>query len=287
MISALAALHLAAAAFAGGAVAHWAPPGISSPMFESHPAFDPRNGDLYFVRSSPQFAGWRILLARCGATGWSSPVDAPFAGDGVEADPWFTPDGRSLYFISTRTTDGIRRTDLDIWRVDRNAAGRWGTPERLPSPVNSTAQEWFPRLARDGWLYFGSGRPGGFGKTDIWRARRDAGGRWRVENLGPAINTARDEYEPLPSPDGRRMIVDSDGVYYESRASGAGWTPRVRLGPQINANRTEIGAAVSPSGQSVMFARDAGAGLSGELYLWKMNPSDAWPATCHNAATNR
>ena len=36
----------------------WKPAGISSPQFESHPAFDPRTGDFYFVRSSPQFTGW-------------------------------------------------------------------------------------------------------------------------------------------------------------------------------------------------------------------------------------
>src|SRR5262245_53712360 len=36
----------------GGEVKPWKPDGISSPLFESHAAFDPRNGDLYFVRSS-------------------------------------------------------------------------------------------------------------------------------------------------------------------------------------------------------------------------------------------
>ena len=153
-------------------VAHWAPAEIASDQFESHPAFDPLNGDLYFVRSSPEFVGWRILTSHCGADGWSKPRDAAFAGDGAEADPWFTPDGHGLYFISTRSTDGIKRKDLDVWRVDRRDASHWGTPIRLPAPINSTGNEWFPRLAPDGWLYFGSDRPGGHGKTDIWRARQ-------------------------------------------------------------------------------------------------------------------
>jgi len=70
-----------------------------------------------------------------------------------------------------------------------------------------------PATGRDGWLYFGSGRPGGSGKTDIWRARQEADGTWRIQNAGPAINTAGDEYEPLPAPDGTRMIVmASDGL---------------------------------------------------------------------------
>ena len=47
-------------------------------------------------------------------------------------DPWFTPDGRTLYFISTRSVDGVKRNDPDIWRVDRDDAGTWGAPTRLP-----------------------------------------------------------------------------------------------------------------------------------------------------------
>ena len=137
----------------------WKPAGISSPQFESHAAFDPRTGDLYFVRSSPQFTGWRILVSRCTETGWSTPQPPAFAGDGVEADPYFTSNGRSLYFISTRSVEGVKGKDLDIWRAEREHAGSWGAPTRLPEPVNSGGAEWFPRPAPDGWLYFGSNRP--------------------------------------------------------------------------------------------------------------------------------
>ncbi len=36
-------------------VQSWTPVGVSSEWFESHPAFDPVNGGLYFVRSSKTF----------------------------------------------------------------------------------------------------------------------------------------------------------------------------------------------------------------------------------------
>lgn len=261
----------------------WAPPGISSPQFESHGAFDPLTADFYFVRSSPKFEGWRILVSHCGPNGWSAPQDAPFAGDGVEADPWFTPDGRSLYFISTRTTDGVTRKDLDIWRVDRAQDGHWRKPERLPAPVNSAAQEWFPRLGSDGWLYFGSGRPEkpSFGKTDIWRARKDVHGQWVVTNLGMAINTPGDEYEPLPSPDGSRLIFMADGGLWESKRAGDFWSLRAKLPPGINVDGTEIGAAFSPSGRTLLFSRDTGAPLSGEFFVAHLDGGhEDWPRPC-------
>lgn len=265
----------------------WKPPGISSPQFESHAAFDPLTGDLYFVRSSPQFEGWRILVSRCGPKGWSKPEPPVFAGDGVEADPYFTADGRTLYFISTRSTDGIQRGDLDNWRVDRDEKGAWGVPVRLPEPINSSGREWFPRPAPDGWLYFGSDRPGGLGRTDIWRARPGAVGRWTVENLGPAINTAADEYEPLPSPDGSKMIVMAGDGLYETRRTDSGWSPRVKLPPEVNVNASEIGAVFSPSGRTLLFSRDTGSPDSGEFFILRMIGKEAWPPACPKPREHR
>jgi len=291
----------------------WQPRGISSPQFESHPAFDPLTGDLYFVRSAPDFTGWRILVSHRGPRGWSAPEAPAFAGDGVEADPFFTNEGRTLYFISTRSTDGVQRSDLDIWRVDRAADGQWGKPVRLPEPVNSPAQEWFPRPGPDGWLYFGSGRPGGFGRTDLWRAKEAEDGRWIVENAGPALNSPADEYEPLPSPDGQTMILMAiDGLYESHRqhkdngqsggqsrgqtgdpsngkspghppseAPGGGdWAPRRKLDPPVNVNGSEIGALFSPSGRSLLFARDLKGAQSGEFFVWHIQGREDWPPRC-------
>jgi len=257
----------------------WKPAGVSSPQFESHAAFDPITGDFYFVRSSPGFEGWRIRVSRCGKNGWSEPREPDFAGDGVEADPFFTADGRTLYFISTRSTDGVKRRDLDLWRVERDAKGTWGVPARLPEPVNSAGTEWFPRPAPD-WLYFGSNRPGGLGGNDIWRARLTDGGRWVVENLGPAINTAGDEYEALPSPDGSRMILMADGDLYESKRDGTGWSRRVRLPPEVNSDGLEVGAVFSPSGKSLLFARDTKGPDSGEFFVLRWAGAEAWPSEC-------
>jgi hypothetical protein len=263
----------------------WQVEPISSAEFESHPAFDRRNATIYFVRSSPAFRGWRILESMCRGGRWSAPQPPSFAGEGVEADPFVARGGRTLFFISSRKDDGVTGHGLDLWRVDRRLrSSAWGKPVRLPEPVNSAGNEWFPRLAADGWLYFGSDRRGGLGATDIYRARQ-VRGRWRVENLGEAVNSSGDEYEAEISSDGRGMILMADGDLYSVTYSNGRWGARTRLGPEVNSTEMEVGPLFSPSGRSFLFARDFGTarlpmGGSGELMLATSGNRDDWPPRC-------
>ena len=269
----------------GGDVVRWHVPGVSSAAWESHPAIDPRTHDLWFVRSDSDFSGWQLMWSRCLPQGWSAPAPAPIAAnEGIEADPWFSVDGKALYFISSRASGSRESAGLDIWFASRDAQGDWGTPTRLPEPVNSPHAEWFPRPDADGWLYFGSRRPGGFGKDDIWRARRNATGRWQVENAGSAINSAGAEYEFQPAASGRWALLATDDGLFRVERGADGWKPRVRLDATINATGTEIGPLLSPDGTAFAFSRDAGDGRSGEFYLARSGDAPAWPRCAATAA---
>jgi hypothetical protein len=253
-------------------------PAITSDQWESHPAIDPLTGDVWFVRSDPKFSGWHLMIARCTAAGLAPAEPAPIAAPGLEADPFFADRGRTLYFISTGATGSRRSADLDIWRV-RRMHGGWGAPERLPEPVNSASAEWFPRPAPEGWLYFGSLRPGGMGKDDIWRARQQGKG-WIVENAGPAFNTAGEEYEFQPSPDGTWGILSADSGLYLMTHGPHGWTGRTPLPANVNATQSEIGPMISPDGHSFLFSRDAKDGRSGELWVAADGKGRPWPSHC-------
>ena len=242
-------------------------PGVASDQWESHPALDPRTGDLWFTRSDRNFSGWRLMISRRTADGWKQAVPAPLAAPGLEADPWFTPDGDEIWFISTRASGVLASAGLDVWTAKRDETGRWSPPRRLPAPVNSDAAEWFPRPAPDGWLYFGSRRTGGSGKDDIWRGRELRDGSWQVENAGPEINSAGAEYEFLPAPDGTWALLATDQGFFRVPRRPDGWGQRQRLGAAVNANGTEIGPMFLPDGSSFLFSRDEGAGRSGELFL--------------------
>ena len=255
---------------------------VSTGEFESHPAFTPDGRTLYFVRSTPAFTDWKIYVSRYAGGAWSKPEMAPFSGRYRDADPFVTADGRQLFFISDRPVDGTpaaegqkaadggAKEDMDVWVMEREAGGRWGKPRNLGAPVNSPGNEWLPRPAADGTLYFGSDRPGGLGKTDLYRARREGGGYAEPQNLGPAINSEADEYEGCIAPDQSFLVFMAagrpddrgGGDLYISERNEDGWTQARPLGESFNGRGLEIAPYLSPDGKYFFFSsarRMAGA----------------------------
>ena len=182
---------------------------ISTGDFESHPAFTPDGNTLYFLKDSPDFNFWTIFVSEYQSGRWTEPEIAPFSGQYRDADPFITADGAKLFFISDRPVPGKKHLDLDIWVMDRIGRG-WGTPRNLGAPVNSEGSEWYPTVAADGTLYFGSDRPGGKGKTDIWRSRLVDGKYAEPENLGNPVNSDLNEFEPYIAPDQSFLIFMSE-----------------------------------------------------------------------------
>ncbi len=227
--------------------------------FESHPAFAPDGRTVYFLKDAPDFGFWTIVHSTWRAGRWTTPEVAPFSGRYSDADPFITPDGARLYFISTRPLDARRPApkDLDIWVVERDARGLWGEPKNLGSPVNSGGAEWFPTIAANGTIYFGSDRAGGRGRTDIYRARLVGGRYAEAENLGDSINTQFNEFEPLVAPDESFLIFmaggrqDSRGGFdlYLSYNHDGAWTQPVNLGDKINSSGNEYSPTISPDGR--------------------------------------
>ncbi len=261
---------------------------ISTGDYESHPAFTADGRTLYFVKSTPSFSFWTIVVSRFVDGRWTAPRVAPFSGQYSDADPFITADGKQLYFISRRPGPGKTTGDLDIWVTDRTGGG-WIEERNLGAPVNSPGNEWYPTLAADGTLYFGSDRPGGKGATDIYRSRRVNGKYQEPENLGDAINTEFDEYEPYIAPDQSYLIFMAAGrpdglsnsadLYISLQKDGV-WTKAQNMGEGINSPRAEYSPSVSPDGKSFFFASARGRAPSGkrrnysELLSWLRGPGN-------------
>lgn len=277
--------HLASAD--QGTATRWTPQPLASDQYESSPTFTPDGREIFFMRADTRFQGYRLLWSRCENGQWTSPVAAPFAAPApvLEADPFVTPDGKRLYYVSSRHAyqNGKGNDDLDIWFVDRQADGNWSQPQRLPEPVSSTASELLPRLTSDGRLVFGSSRDGGLGKTDIYMATPKSDGAWQVDNLGAPVNTAGEEYEAEISRDGKMLILVADrgdrSHLYRFALENGRWVEQGRV-PALP-NVFQVGPLLSPHGDRLLFAQ-ADGDRSGEIFEIDLspNPEISWPPRC-------
>lgn len=233
---------------------------VSTGADDAHVAFTPDGRTAYFVRSTPDFARWTVLVTRRVAGRWTRPEVAPFSGRWSDADVFVTRDGRRLFFVSRRPADGgEERPDTELWTIARGPRG-WGAPRHL-AELSSPGDEWFPTMTDDGTLYFGSERPGGHGKSDLWRARWLGDRFGAPENLGPVVNTAEQEIEPYVFPDGRTLVFaakgrpGSAGEYdlWVSFACDGRWSPPRPLGSGVNSPGWDFGPRVSPDGRALFF----------------------------------
>jgi hypothetical protein len=144
-------------------------PGINSEAFEGTPSyFESRKyglSQLYFYSTRPGGLGSNDIYV-ANAFGVAEPV-SELNSPQIDAGPTVSRDGLEIFFHSNRVgTIGER----DLWTSVRTSVfDPWSTPVNLGDVVNSASIEQNTALSSNGeTLFFGSDRPGGFGRSDIY-----------------------------------------------------------------------------------------------------------------------
>ncbi len=139
-----------------------------------------------------------------------------------EADVVFTKNTKTVYFSRNNYLNKEFKKDstgvnlIQLYRAQINKNGNWTNIEAMP--FNSDQyQTGHPALSADEkTLYFISDMPGGFGKTDIYKASiLEDGSIGTPANMGASINTAEKEMFPF--------ISENNELYYSSNGKEEGF----------------------------------------------------------------
>jgi len=231
----------------------------SSSLNDYNLSLDAQERLVVFARSEAEFKKARIFLARRTRNGWSEPAPIGFSdGRNADSDPWLTPDGRTLYFISDRAAPGREegRTDYDIWRSTKTGKG-WPPPERLGPEVNGRGQELGPEL-HEGVLYFSSARRNGIGGLDIYRARQKGAAFETATLLEGPFNSRESDSDFTLSRSGRSAMfwrsLEGRGIIHISYADKGGWSEPRPLPANVNIGPFNFTPSFSRDGRRVRYA---------------------------------
>ena len=201
----------------------------------------------------------------------------PVNTKGHDATSGIAPD-ESVFYVYR----GARRQG-EIFTSQFDTTG-WQKPKRQEESKETgtrVSQEQSISFTFDGkTAYFASDREGGFGGFDIWVMHKDSsgnGGWGEPVNLGPEINTPKDEISPFVVPDGKSLFFSSNGhqtmggldIFYAQKGkTDTSWSEPKNLGWPINTVENDAFYRLSATGKTAYYASERmGESLGGyDLY---------------------
>jgi Tol biopolymer transport system component len=259
-------------------------PGLFAPDLISKPdaivqncCFSADGREFVYVVTDSTWSKSTVMYTRFADGKWTNP--APLDLGRISAyTPYFSPDGATLYFTS-RIEDGRKLGHIFASRRD---GGAWKPAVQLPAPVNSETMEWEVCITPDRTLYFSSGRPGGYGNLDIYRARLVDGKYSIVESLSAPINGVSSDECPYMAPDESFLVFNcwkynakfkGNNLYVSFKQAGGGWSEPVALEAGVNTDELDIYPYVTPDGKYLMFTRREFAEVARFSRLYWVNAS--------------
>ena len=183
----------------------------------------------------------------------------------------FSADQREIFFTRSNTRHGLSRSNergqvgLKIYRAFRGPYD-WQGIEELP--INDDAFSCMhPSLSADGnRLFFASDRLGGYGGLDLYVSDYINGNWTPAVNLGPKINTSKDEAFPFIHASGT-LFFSSNGHPGQGKLdifsidlSGQIWGKVYNLEPPFNSPDDDLGLVLSTDAREGYLSSDREGG---------------------------
>lgn len=189
-------------------------------------------------------------------------VGMPVNTAGHDASAGLSSDESTLFVYRGAKREG------EIFTAYSDASG-WVKPKRLgegKETGTSISQEQTISFTFDGkTAYFVSDREGGFGGFDIWMMHQSEGIWSEPINLGPSINTPKDEISVFVVSDGNSIFFSSNGhqtmggydiFYSEKGNTDTSWTEPQNLGWPINTVENDAFYRHSLTGKNGYYASE-------------------------------
>jgi Tol biopolymer transport system component len=231
----------------------FAPGVVSSPFEEVAATFTPDANTVYFAQGT---ISMEICYSKRVAGQWQKPHIAAFSGRWGDWDPFLSPDGKQLYFVSNRPLDTTGenkfKRSTHLWYTDQLGEDSWSEPKCLKDSFNIDGiGNYAPTVSRNKDLCFYSPQRDKAGKGRSYFAKW-MGGHYD-EPKALMLNGDEEVSDPCIASDESYIIFVSGNDLYISYRNGDNWSMGKKLGPQVNDGSSNYDPTVSPDGKMLYF----------------------------------
>jgi len=232
----------------------FAPGMISTPFTEWSTSFTPAGDEVYSSRGAIY---WTIISSKKVRGTWQTPVVAAFSGQFRDTDPFITPDGKRLFFVSSRpqagAPQGVPQRALHLWFVDRLPDGSWGEPHHLDSAINAKdVSNFAPSVSLKGTLYFSSRDRNGHAGMSSYSTKW-LGNHYDTPQL-ISFEGFEEIQDPFIDPKERYLLFVSGADIYISYHKEMGWSTPEKLPAEVNNGDGNSSPYVSKDGKVLYYS---------------------------------
>jgi outer membrane protein OmpA-like peptidoglycan-associated protein len=263
---------------------------LNSAALEFSPAYF--KGDLVFVSNNPvkikekvmdtklKQPSMSLFISKKTRTGYyakpepfdtallSQVHEGPVSFDGQNEIMYFTRNDNKLDGKKPRYVDNVNY--LKIYSATFTSES-WSKPEPL-SINDEKSDACHPSVSADGEkLFFASNRTGGFGGMDLYMCKMVEGAWSEPINLGPDVNSDKNEVFPYIYEDGTLYFSSNKpkglgglDIYYTRVDSTENFMKPISMGKPFNTDKDDFGIILDMENKTGLFSSNRGGGVGGD-----------------------
>lgn len=254
------------------------------------------NGSLYFVSSRPhnelsnKIYKWNeqpfLDIFKRDEHGIAKPLPGDINSKFHEGPLTITPNGKFMYFSRNNYNEHkIGKDDKGVNHLKIYRAEMVDNTWKRITDLSVNGKDFsvaHPALSPDGkTLYFASDRPGGFGKSDLYKVAINSDGSFgEVINLGEKVNTSEDELFPFINSE-NTLFFSSDGhggyglldIFATAKDETGAINQVINLGKPINSTMDDFSFFMSKNGFDGYFSSNrSGSTFNDDIYHFEKIP---------------
>jgi hypothetical protein len=223
---------------------------VSTPFIDAAVSFTADGKTVYFCQ------GTKYLTICCSQLingKWCRPVVLPFSGQWKDWDPFFSPDGKKLFFVSNRPlSDTSKITNSHLWYSNYLGNNKWSQARLVIGDFNTDGNDnYAPTVSNNQSIYFCSmDRDGHKGMASFYAA-------WLGDHYGKPIylplNGSAETMDPFISPDEHFILFNSGNDLYITYRNKEQWSAAQKLGSEINNGDPNSNPYLSRDGKTLYY----------------------------------